>query len=68
MRKEDFPLLKNRKIIYLDSAATSQKPGIVIEVMNDFYTRYNSNVHRGVYSISEEATLEYEKAREKLKA
>ena len=66
MRKEDFPLLKNRKIIYLDSAATSQKPGIVIEAMNDFYTRYNSNVHRGVYSISEEATLEYEKAREKV--
>ncbi|MBI2499753.1 cysteine desulfurase [Candidatus Woesearchaeota archaeon] len=66
MRKDDFPLLKNRKIVYLDSAATSQKPSIVIEAMNDFYTRYNSNVHRGVYSISEEATLEYEKAREKV--
>src|SRR3989344_5604951 len=66
MRKEDFPLLKNRKIIFLDSAATSQKPEIVIESMNDFYTRYNSNVHRGVYSISEEATLEYENSRNKV--
>ena len=66
MRKEDFPLLKNRKIIYLDSAATSQKPKEVINAMNDFYTRYNSNVHRGVYSISEEATLEYENSRNKV--
>ncbi|MEK6952123.1 MAG: cysteine desulfurase [Nanoarchaeota archaeon] len=66
MRKEDFPLLKNRKIIYLDSAATSQKPREVIESITNFYERYNSNVHRGIYSISEEATLEYEKAREKV--
>ncbi|MEK6934716.1 MAG: cysteine desulfurase [Nanoarchaeota archaeon] len=66
MKKDDFPLLKNRNLIYLDSAATSQKPKIVINAINDYYNNYNSNVHRGVYSISEEATLEYEKAREKV--
>ncbi len=66
MRKEDFPLLNKRKIIYLDSAATTQKPASVIYAINEFYTKYNSNVHRGVYSISEEATLEYESSRGKV--
>jgi cysteine desulfurase/selenocysteine lyase len=50
----------------LDSAATSQKPEAVIEAMNDYYRRYNSNVHRGIHVLSEEATAAYEEARVKL--
>ncbi|MDO8553786.1 MAG: cysteine desulfurase [Candidatus Micrarchaeota archaeon] len=69
--KKDFPILE-RKInghdfVYLDSAATSQKPRQVIEAMNDYYTNYNANVHRGVYKISEEASEKYDDARSKVK-
>ena len=59
--KEDFPLLKN-SFIYLDNAATTQKPKQVIYSINDYYTRINSNIHRGIYDISIEATERYEKA------
>jgi len=68
--KKDFPIfnrkINEKEIIYLDNAATSQKPIEVIEIMNDFYKRENSNVHRGIYTLSEEATDFYEKAREKI--
>ena len=60
--RNDFPIL-NRK---LDNAATSQKPNSVIQSLNDYYTNYNSNVHRGVHKLSVEATDEYEKARFKI--
>ena len=65
--KQDFPIFhseKNRNLTYLDSAATSQKPKKVIDAVTYFYENYYSNVHRGIYSLSEIATDMYEKARE----
>jgi len=68
--RRDFPLLerkgKGRRLVYLDSAATSQKPTQVIEKITDYYERYNANPHRGIHTLSEEATAEYEGAREKI--
>ncbi len=65
--KKDFPIFKNNKnLIYLDSAATSQKPKAVIDAVADFYQLYNANIHRGLYPISEKATQEVEKARNKV--
>ena len=64
--KEDFLLLKNRKITYLDSGATTQKPIQVIKAIENFYKTLNSNVHRGAYSLSMEATSAYEEARAKI--
>ena len=66
---KDFPIL-NRKVngkplIYLDNAATSQKPKQVIDKITDYYTNYNANIHRGIHKMSEEATEEYEGARQK---
>ncbi|MBI4016083.1 MAG: cysteine desulfurase [Candidatus Aenigmarchaeota archaeon] len=67
--REDFPIFKqlthNKPLIYLDNGATSQKPVQVIDAMNRFYNEYNSNVHRGVYKISELATHAYEEAHRK---
>jgi len=69
--REDFPILRARvrlpgappPLIYLDSAATSQKPQSVIEAMSDYYASYNANIHRGIYRIAEQATAAYEDAR-----
>ena len=62
--KKDFPIFKtNPGLVYLDSAATSQKPKQVIEAVSDWYCRYNSNVHRGMYDLSEKATQVYESVR-----
>lgn len=66
--RKDFPIL-NRKIrgkalVYVDNAATTQKPKAVIDAMNRFYSQENANVHRGIYFLSEQATLKYENARE----
>ena len=61
MNRKDFPIL--RKIHYLDNAATSQKPKKVIEAIDEFYTEYNSNTHRGIYRISEKATKMLEDSR-----
>ena len=58
--REDFPLLKNRDIIYLDNAATSQKPACVLDAEKRFYEKYNANPFRGLYELSEEATECYE--------
>src|SRR6267143_1639940 len=70
--KADFPIFErtvhDRRLVYLDSAATSQKPKQVIDAMTDYYTRYNANVHRAIYELGEEATREYEGAREKIAA
>ncbi len=66
--RSDFPifskLFNGKTLAYLDNAATSQKPKQVIEALTDFYEGYNSNIHRGVYEISERATEEYERTRE----
>jgi cysteine desulfurase / selenocysteine lyase len=69
--RKDFPILdretaNGRRIIYLDSTATSQKPVQVIEAMNDYYRRSNANIHRGVHTLAEEATVLYEGARERI--
>ncbi|MBI4015022.1 MAG: cysteine desulfurase [Candidatus Aenigmarchaeota archaeon] len=68
--KQDFPILKRktqgRQLCYLDSAATSQKPRHVLKAMDDYYEKHNSNVHRGVHTLSEEATELYEGARKKV--
>ena len=68
--REDFPILKKqingKQLIYFDNAATSQTPTCVINSISDYYNNYNSNIHRGVHSLSEEATEAYEKAREKI--
>lgn len=68
--KADFPILqrtiRDRRLVYLDSAATSQKPRQVIEATSDYYTRYNANVHRAIYELGEESTREFEGAREKV--
>lgn len=64
--KKDFPIFKNRDIVYLDSAATTQKPKYVIDKINEFYETINANPHRGAYSLSMDATEAYESTREKI--
>jgi cysteine desulfurase / selenocysteine lyase len=68
--RADFPILQqtvhDRPLVYLDSAATSQKPQVVIDALSDYYQRYNSNVHRGVHTLSGLATDAYEGARQKV--
>ena len=68
----DFPILHQEThgypFVYLDSAATSQKPTAVIGALDDYFRRYNANIHRGIYQISEEATAAYEGARRKVAA
>jgi cysteine desulfurase/selenocysteine lyase len=70
--RKDFPILRRqvngKPLVYFDNAATSQKPQAVIDALVDFYSQYNSNVHRGVHSLSQEATNAYEAVREKLRA
>ncbi|MBA2702012.1 MAG: cysteine desulfurase [Chloroflexi bacterium] len=65
--RADFPILdqviNGHPLVYLDSASTSQKPRVVIDAVADYYREYNANVHRGIYTIGEKATAEYEKAR-----
>ena len=69
--RQEFPILHqtvnaDKQLVYLDNAATSQKPLSVIEAMTDYYQQYNSNVHRGVHALSARATTEYEDARVKV--
>jgi len=68
--RADFPILARefdgKPLVYLDSAATSQKPQVVIDAISDFYAHHNANVHRGVYELAAEATDLYEGARAKL--
>ena len=64
--KKDFPVLMNRNIAYLDSGATTQKPQSVIDAVDNYYKDHNANPHRGAYSISIEATEDYENGRDKI--
>ena len=68
--REDFPILKRtvhgKRLVYFDNAATSQTPQIVIDTIVDYYSNYNSNIHRGVHTLSQEATDKYEEARIKV--
>lgn len=70
--RKDFPILHRQvngsPLVYLDNAATSQTPQQVIDVIADYYTRYNANIHRGVHALSQEATDTYEKARHTIQA
>lgn len=70
--RQDFPILNRKlndgkKLIYLDNAATTQKPNEVIDSICRYYSEYNANIHRAVYQIAEEATEEYERTRENVK-
>jgi cysteine desulfurase/selenocysteine lyase len=69
--REDFPILKTlvrgKPLIYLDNAATTQKPQQVIDSLSEYYSSTNSNIHRGVHTLSEKATREFEEARVKVK-
>ncbi len=69
--RKDFPILNEevhgKPLVYLDNAATSQKPKQVIETLDAYYRESNSNIHRGVHTLSEKATAIYEKARDKVK-
>lgn len=68
--RADFPILQQEvnghPLVYLDSAATSQKPAVVIEAIETYYREFNSNVHRGVHTLGTKATEAYEEAREKV--
>ena len=70
--REDFPILNQKvndePLVYLDNAATTQKPLTVLSAINDFYQQDNANVHRGVHTLAERATADYEAAREKVRA
>jgi cysteine desulfurase/selenocysteine lyase len=69
--RADFPILQQqvngKPLVYLDNAATSQKPRQVIETLDTYYQEYNANIHRGVHTLSEKGTAVYEAAREKVK-
>jgi len=68
--RKDFPILSRKingnPLVYFDNAATSQTPQQVIDVIVDYYSNYNANIHRGVHFLSQEATDKYEQAREKI--
>ena len=64
--RADFPLLDSSDVIYMDNAATSQRPQVVLDAMNEFYKHHNANPLRGVYKLSVEATEDYENARAKV--
>ncbi len=70
--RADFPVLArsvhNRPLVYFDNAATTQKPQVVIDALTDYYSNYNSNVHRGVHSLSQQATTAFEAVRDKVQA
>jgi cysteine desulfurase/selenocysteine lyase len=69
--REDFPILEREvgedtPLVYLDNAATSQTPDPVVDAMSDYYRRYNSNVHRGIHQLSQEASIAYEDAHDRV--
>ena len=66
--KKEFPIFKNSELVYLDSAASAQKPYQVINCIKDIYSNSYANVHRGVYSLSQVATDQYEDSREVVKS
>ena len=68
--RKDFPILKRevngKALVYFDNAATSQTPQVVIDAIVDYYSNFNANIHRGVHTLSQEATDLYEQARIKI--
>src|ERR1044071_7412593 len=69
--RRQFPVLdrevKGKPLIYLDNAATSQKPQVVIDALVNYYTNYNANIHRGIHTLAEEATAAFEATRDAVK-
>lgn len=69
--RRQFPVLerlvKGKKLVYFDNAATSQKPQAVIDALNDYYKKFNANIHRGIHSLAEEATAAFEATRDTMK-
>ncbi len=69
--RKDFPILDQQvngaPLVYLDNAATSQKPRLVIDAISDYYNRYNANVHRAVHALSDQATAAFEHARDRVR-
>ncbi|MCH8140888.1 MAG: cysteine desulfurase [Proteobacteria bacterium] len=69
--RKDFPILDQQvngaPLVYLDNAATSQKPHVVIDALKDYYHRYNANVHRAVHALSDQATVAFEHARDRVR-
>lgn len=65
--RSDFPILKqkihSKDLVYFDNAATTQKPNVVIDAISDYYSNYNANIHRGIHTLAEKATAEYEQTR-----
>ncbi|MBS1504626.1 MAG: aminotransferase class V-fold PLP-dependent enzyme, partial [Bacteroidetes bacterium] len=65
--RQQFPILnrmvKNKPLVYLDNAATTQKPQAVIDTISEYYSNFNANIHRGIHSLAEEATAAYEASR-----
>jgi cysteine desulfurase/selenocysteine lyase len=70
--RQEFPVLnrevKGRKLIYLDNAATSQKPKVVIDSIIQYYSNFNANIHRGIHTLAEEATAAFEETRDAVKS
>ncbi len=70
--RKDFPILSRKidgkQLVYLDNAATSQKPKVVIDALTEYYQGYNANIHRGIHTLAEEATDAYESVRETVRA
>ncbi len=70
MRREDFPILEDKvygkRLVYLDNAATTQRPRALIETLTDAYYHHNANIHRGVHHLSQDATQRHEEARQKV--
>ena len=68
--RKDFPLINQvidgKSLVYLDNAATTQKPQVVIDTLTEYYSEYNANIHRGVYHIAEKATSEFEAVRDRI--
>ncbi len=69
-KRKDFPILnekvKGKKLVYVDNSATTQKPKVVIDSLVEYYTKYNSNVHRGAHTLANISTNKYEAVREKV--
>src|SRR6476620_10898400 len=70
--RQQFPVLnrevKGKQLVYLDNAATSQKPQVVIDALANYYAGYNANIHRGIHTLAEEATAAFEATRDTVKA
>src|SRR6476620_11728156 len=66
--RKQFPVLsrevKGKPLVYLDNAATTQKPQVVIDALVDYYSNYNANIHRGIHTLAEEATASFESTRD----